>query len=222
MRRLLLGAGLTMALVAVPAWAATTDVNVANFAYSPATIQIQPGDTVTWHFTGPDLNHSVTSDDGQSESFDSDPDTSPLHAPTDTFSHTFAAAGRFTYHCKVHAFMTGTVVVGQPGPGPDTTPPGVTDLKAKGGRKCKRHAKHCKAKPSRVTFTLSEDASVRLTFKRKGGGSPAALTRDMTAGAQTVKLSTKRVRPGRYELTLVAADAAGNASGPATASFRVK
>src|SRR3954469_14788589 len=115
MRRLLLGAGLTFVWLAVPAWAATKDVDVSGFAYSPQTIQIDPGDTVTWHFSGPDLNHSVTSDDGQSESFDSDAgNPSPLHAPTDTFSHTFAAAGKFTYHCKVHSFMTGTVQIGQP------------------------------------------------------------------------------------------------------------
>jgi plastocyanin len=224
MRRLLLGAGLTVMLMAVPAWAATSDVTVSGFAYSPNSIQIQPGDTVTWHFSGPDLNHSVTSDAGQSESFDSDPNASPLHSPSDTFSHTFAAAGKFTYHCKVHSFMTGTIQVGEPspGPGPDTTPPGVTDLKARGGRKCKRHAQHCKARPTRVAFTLSEAAHVRLAFKRRGGGSPSAIERDMTAGAQTVKLTTKHVPPGRYALTLVATDAAGNASGPATASFRVK
>src|SRR3954447_10424160 len=75
MRRLLLGAGLTFVWLAVPAWAATKDVDVSGFAYSPQTIQIDPGDTVTWHFSGPDLNHSVTSDDGQSESFDRTPAT---------------------------------------------------------------------------------------------------------------------------------------------------
>src|SRR4051794_600185 len=198
MRRLLLGAGLTFVWLTVPAWAATSDVDVSGFAYSPASLHVDPGDTVTWHFTGPDLNHSVTSDDGQSESFDSDPNTtSPLHAPTDTFSHTFAAAGKFTYHCKVHSFMQGTVVVGDAGPGPDTTPPGVTDLKAKGGRKCKRHAKHCHGKPTRVTFTLSEDAHVEITFTRKGGGkTPNGLERDFRAGAERIKLPTKRVPPG--------------------------
>jgi plastocyanin len=228
MRRLLVGAGLAVSgLLAVPAWADTTDVTVSGFAFSPATVQIQPGDTVTWHFSGPDENHSVTSDAGQSESFDSDPNTgSPFHTPADTFSHQFNAAGRFTYHCKVHSFMTGTVQVGDTGPPPptgDTTPPGVSQLKAKGGKKCKPHARHCKGKPTRVTFLLSEDAKVHIDFTRKGGGkSPKPLERDMTAGSETVKLSTKRVPRGRYSLSLVATDAAGNASNPATASFRVR
>src|SRR5215212_3128741 len=130
MRRLLLGAGLAMGLAAVPAWAANSDVTVANFDFSPNSVQIQPGDTVTWHFSGPDTNHSVTADPGQSEQFDSDPDDpSPFHAPTDTFSHTFPAAGRYTYFCKVHANMHGTVLVGDrppPDGGPDTTAPGVS------------------------------------------------------------------------------------------------
>jgi plastocyanin len=219
--------------IAVPAWAATSDVTVSDFAYSPASVQIQPGDTVTWTFAGPDLNHSVTSTAGQSESFDSDPNASPLHAPGDKFSHTFNSAGRFTYFCKVHSFMTGTVQVGDPGGGEpppppppgeeDVTAPGVSSLKAKGGRKCKRGTKRkCTAKPTRVSFLLSEAARVKITFKRTGGKSPAALERDMAAGAANLKLSTKRLPRGRYALSLVATDAAGNASGAAKANFRVK
>jgi plastocyanin len=229
MRRLVLGAGLTLALMAVPAWGATSDVDVSGFAFTPRTVQVQPGDTVTWHFTGPDLNHSVTATAGQSESFDSDPgDSSPLHAPNDAFSHTFPAAGRFTYFCKVHPYMQGTVQVGDPGgggeppPGGDTTAPGVSQLEAKGGRRCRRGARKCKPAQSRIRFTLSEAARVRIALKRSKGKSPRAIERDVPAGASTVRLSAKRVPPGRYAVTVVATDAAGNASGPAKASLRVR
>jgi plastocyanin len=229
MRRLLLGLGLILALAAMPAWAANSDVSVASYEFTPASVQIQPGDSVTWTFAGPDLNHSVTSDPGQSESFESDPgDPTPLHPPNDTFSHTFNAAGRFTYFCRVHPYMKGTVVVGDPGggepppTGEDTTPPGVSSLEAKGGRKCKRKQRKCKSRATRVSFTLSEDARVRMTFDRRGGKSPQPLERDMSAGENEVKLSTRRVPRGRYTLGLVATDAADNASGVATVAFRVR
>ena len=218
-----------LALAAVPAWAATSSVEVVDFAFKPASVQIAPGDTVTWTFsgTGLDLRHSVTSDDGQSESFDSDPgNPSPLHAEGDQFSHTFSAPGRFTYFCKVHpTTMKGTVVVGAPGeppPAGDTTPPGVSGLEARGGRNCKRKARRCKPRKTRVSFTLSEDASVRMTFDRGSGSDPQPLERAMTAGENQVTLSTRRVPRGRYELALVATDAAGNESGAATTNFRVR
>src|SRR5919112_4779012 len=127
MRRPLLVAGLLTLALAAPAHAATTGVDVANFAFKPATVNIAPGDTVTWTFKGPDLNHSVTS-----SAFDSDPGNSmPLHVVGDTFSHTFPDAGTFSYICKVHSFMTGKVVVGT-APPPDTTAPVISSLKVKG------------------------------------------------------------------------------------------
>src|SRR3954451_3076265 len=172
MRRLSLGASLAIvAALAVPASAATTGVDVANFAFTPSTVHIAPGDTVAWTFRGPDLNHSVTATDG---SFDSDPGTgSPLHVVGDTFSHTFDSAGTFSYFCKVHSFMKGTVVVGTgPAPTSDTEAPAVSGLKV-------RHR--------RAKFTLSEKASLKLTLKRSGGGKKS-LARTGSAGANSIKL----------------------------------
>src|SRR5215208_1533103 len=207
MRRALLLGGITLLAVVAPAWGATTDVDVKNFAFSPSTITIQPGDSVRWTFSGPDLNHSVTADPGQSESFDSDPgNSSPLHAPGDQFTHAFIAAGSFTYYCKVHSYMRGRVNVQAPGSGPppDTTAPTVSNLNVKGGTPKRR---------TRIAFSLSEDATARISFKRKGGGkSPKPLTRAGIAGKNVVRVSRRRVRPGRYALRLVATDAAGNAS----------
>src|SRR3954451_22150658 len=107
MGRLFLGAGLALAgLLAVPASAATTGVDVGSFAFTPASVHIARGDTITWTFRGPDVNHSVTADDG---SFDSDPgNDSPLHVPGDTFSQTLSSDGPFPCHCKIHSFMHGT------------------------------------------------------------------------------------------------------------------
>jgi plastocyanin len=209
-----------LGVAAAPASAA--DVTIKDFAFSPASLTIAPGDTVTWHWAGPDTNHSVTSDPNQADSFDSDPMRSPLstdHPPGDTFDHTFNTPGTFTYFCKVHTSMTAKVVVATPGSGPppDTTAPAISGVKATGGRKCKPRSKKCKGKPTSVKFSLSEAGQVKITA---GGKTRATLAG--REGANSVKLSTKKLPPGKHTLSITATDAAGNASAPATAKVTVK
>jgi predicted lipoprotein with Yx(FWY)xxD motif len=82
---------------------ATVQVTIQNFAFSPQTITVAPGTTVTW--TNKDSqDHTVTSDS------DAWPDSGNL-ATNKTFSHTFANAGTYTYHCALHPYMTGKVIV---------------------------------------------------------------------------------------------------------------
>jgi plastocyanin len=207
-------------VLAAPATAA--DVTIRNFAFSPTPVTIAQGDTVTWHWAGPDTNHSVTSDPNQADSFDSDPLKNPTpadHPPGDTFDHTFNTAGSFTYFCKVHTGMHGKVVVTAPGggPPPDTTVPGITGLKATGGLKCKPRTKKCRGRPTTVRFNLSEDAQVKIEAAGRTRATLAGHT-----GANAAKLSTKKLPPGKYTLKLTATDAAGNASKPAQTKVTVK
>jgi predicted lipoprotein with Yx(FWY)xxD motif len=82
---------------------ATVQVTIQNFAFSPQTITVAPGTTVTW--TNKDsVNHTVTSDT------DAWPDSGNL-ATNRTFSHTFANTGTYTYHCALHPSMTAKVIV---------------------------------------------------------------------------------------------------------------
>ncbi len=84
----------------------TTDSS-GSFAFSPATLTISVGTTVTWtNMTG--APHTVTSDDGKS--FDSGINT-PISAQGGTFSFTFTKAGTFAYHCQFHTYMMGTIIV---------------------------------------------------------------------------------------------------------------
>ncbi len=77
-------------------------VTIADFAFSPATITVAIGTTVTW--TNKDTTaHTVTLDDGSATSDDI--------APGSTYQHAFTTAGTFTYHCKIHPTMTATVTV---------------------------------------------------------------------------------------------------------------
>jgi plastocyanin len=79
-------------------------VTMADFSFTPATITVSVGDTVTWSNSGPDERHTATADDG---SFD----TGEV-AVGSSASHTFTEAGTFAYTCSLHPDqMSGTVIV---------------------------------------------------------------------------------------------------------------
>jgi LPXTG-motif cell wall-anchored protein len=82
--------------------AASGGVTIADFSFSPASLTINQGDTVTWVNNGP-TPHSATANNG---SFN----TGILKAGQ-SGSHTFNQAGTFTYYCQPHPFMKGTIVV---------------------------------------------------------------------------------------------------------------
>src|SRR6516164_493079 len=84
----------------------TTDSS-GSFAFSPATLTIKTGTTVTGKNTTA-VAHTVTSDDGKS--FDSGT-SNPITAQTGTFSFTFTTAGTYAYHCEIHPFMKATIIV---------------------------------------------------------------------------------------------------------------
>ena len=74
-----------------------------RYFFAPATQYANVGDTVAWT-NGTDVSHTVTSDSGSELASDS------IGAGA-TLDHTFAAEGTFTYHCTIHPYMTGTIVV---------------------------------------------------------------------------------------------------------------
>ena len=75
---------------------------ISDFKFTPSTVTVTAGETVTWTNSGPS-GHSATADDG---SFD----TGTLGKGA-SGSHTFTRAGTYTFHCTPHPFMTGKVVV---------------------------------------------------------------------------------------------------------------
>ncbi len=80
----------------------STVVVINRFAFGPADVSVRPGERVTWINCDED-GHTSTADGGEWES--------PLLAPGDAFTQTFASPGEFTYHCDPHPFMTGRVTV---------------------------------------------------------------------------------------------------------------
>ena len=92
--------------------AAGHDVTIQNFAFSPNSITISPGDTVTW--TNNDaVSHRVTADDGSW--------ASSVLGPGQSYTHQFNSAGSVPYHCSIHPSMTATVQVGTSSSPPPTT-----------------------------------------------------------------------------------------------------
>ena len=82
----------------------TNSVSIGSTSFSPASITVKVGTTVTWTNNVDDV-HTVTADDGSFSSSDL--------AYYQTYSRTFSQAGTFRYHCIHHANMKGTVVVNQ-------------------------------------------------------------------------------------------------------------
>lgn len=124
---------LFLVVVAVgPVLAANGDVSIDGKAFSPSTITVGQGDTVTWTVTNSiGEPHSVTSGtkEDSGKIFDSgtagENNSSKLKDNGQSYQHTFNEAGEFLYYCVIHpAEMTGKVIVLAPGasPPPSTEP----------------------------------------------------------------------------------------------------
>jgi plastocyanin len=202
---------LALGALTAPASADTKDVTVANNAFSPADITVVQGDSVTWTFAGPDTNHSVTSNTTGQGSFDSDrANPFPNHAVGDKFSMDMNFPGEFTYFCKVHSNMTGKITV-TPKVNDPNGPPGDTVAPRFG-------TPTVSVKKRRARFTLDEPAEVSVKL---AGPTRKKQTIAGKSGTNVLKLPRK-LKPGRYKLTLRATDAAGNRSVVAKTKFRVR
>ncbi len=71
--------------------------------FAPRAINVMPGSIVSW--TNEDMTpHTVTADNNL---FDAGP-----ISPGDTFENVFDTPGELGYHCSIHPWMTGRVMVG--------------------------------------------------------------------------------------------------------------
>lgn len=122
-------------LLSASAAAADQTVNIGpGIAFSPATVTVAPGETVTWVWQG--APHSSTSEATSGpEVWDSG-----VQATGATFAHTFQTPGDHPYYCLVHSFpggtaMNGLVRVAAPTATPTVTPtrPGPTATRSPGG-----------------------------------------------------------------------------------------
>ncbi|MEW6405204.1 MAG: cupredoxin domain-containing protein [Chloroflexota bacterium] len=112
---LMIMAGLAVAFVPLPVsspapQAQTFEIDAGQFAYSPAELRVNPGDTVTIRLVSTDVAHGLYID-GYDISVEADPGhTESLTFPADR-------SGSFRFRCNVtcgamHPFMIGRLTVG--------------------------------------------------------------------------------------------------------------
>jgi plastocyanin len=78
-------------------------IEIKDFAFSPQTITVKSGETITW-INRDEEPHTIVSVEKQfkkSSALDTDQE----------FTITAGAPGTYTYFCSVHPKMTGTIVV---------------------------------------------------------------------------------------------------------------
>ncbi len=89
----------TRAQNATPAGA----VSIDNFTFTPASLTVKAGTTVTWT-NKDDIPHAIAWSDKtikKSKALDTD----------DSYAFTFTTPGTYQYFCYIHPHMVGTVVV---------------------------------------------------------------------------------------------------------------
>jgi plastocyanin len=217
--RLALGPLLALA-VAAPAQADTATVTARDdLTWDQTDVYVKPGDSVRWTFAGTTQFHNVLA---ASPNWT---DESTLGNPGPDYTRAFEAEGDYVFICRVHPdTMRGTVhVAAAPAPAPtpvplsqqsfandtpadppaetavtvDTTKPALSSLSV---RRATRGAK--------VRFKVSEDAVTGVVFSR----AKKIVKKYAVTGVGTRALTARGLKPGRYTVTLVAVDIAGNAS----------
>jgi plastocyanin len=223
---LLTGAGAT------PAQADTVTVTgLDTLAWDTPEVNIRPGDSVRWTFPGTTQFHNVWA---ASPNWT---DKSDVGSPAPDYTRAFTELGDYAFICQVHPdTMRGTVHVtaeavptptptpiplsqqyfanDTPGDAPvetavalDTTKPTLSALSAK---RAVRGAK--------VRFKVSEDTVTGVVFSR---GKKIVKTYAVT-GTGTLSFTARGLKAGKYAVTLVAVDVAGNESKARTLRVTVR
>ena len=134
-------AAAALQLAPSPARAETGAVTIKDFRFKPQEIKVKVGDTVTW--TNRETNkrtHTVIQDDGAwSSDGNRKNDPSAEIKPGSSFTITFDKDNAtYPYHCRLHTYMTGKVIVGNgspegaPPPPPETEEPAPTPTPSQG------------------------------------------------------------------------------------------
>jgi plastocyanin len=182
---------------AVPRAAAAATVQVGDNFFEQSEVRVEPGDIVTWDWTGSD-DHNVVSRAGQTERF-----RSRIQSGADkSFRRTFENPGRFRYLCEVHPIeMRAVVQVGES----ETVDPTLRRIRARvvGSR-------------AKLVFTLSERAIVTL---RVSGPEDKKVARRLDEGRRAIRV--RGLEDGDYTASLRAKDGFGNRSARKTKSFTI-
>ena len=200
--------------------AANVTITARDFFWSPDTVAIQVGDTVTW--TNAQGFHNVLVGDSRlnQPGFPNEPAWNPPP------QRTFDQPGSYTFVCEVHPGMTGTVNVAgaEPTPTPTATPTPPPAVPPPGSAPADTTA------PSISGLTLSGFSSrvqVRLTVSERATVNVRFITEgDVTNARWQVETGTwtleRPLTAGSYSYELWAVDAMGNRSTTYPGEVRVR
>jgi plastocyanin len=101
----IVGSALAAGVLFARAEGAPTAVTIDNFFFTPATLTVKAGTTVTWT-NKDDIPHGIGATNNafpKSKALDTD----------DSYSFTFTTPGTYQYFCYLHPKMVGSIVVEQ-------------------------------------------------------------------------------------------------------------
>ena len=171
--------------------AATTNVSVSSFMFTPSTVSINVNDTVQWNWMPGIIFHTSTSVPPPPQGLWNSGSKS-----SGSFSFTFTSSGNFPYNCTIHPLqMVGSVIVASA-----NQPPSVSITNpANGG-----------------TFAAPWTGTIKATASDPNPGGSVTnvefFTNSVSAGSVTTapyNLTVNNVAAGSYTLTAVATDNGG-------------
>jgi plastocyanin len=231
---LALTAVLASLALAAPAGAAPATVTVGSDFFNAKDVTVNTGETVTWNWQSG--THNVAFKTGPVSI-----GTSPWNSKGATWSATFSKPGTYTYVCEAHSSMKGTVtVVDAPAAGPapssgapdpsssapqPVTGPTATPVAGTAGAvdTAPPTVRRVSYKRNVLRLRLSEAAKLELRYVRVSRRGHVVETKSVGVSSGDNVIALRRwMHPGRYRVSVLAFDAAGNASKPMRLKLRVR
>jgi hypothetical protein len=224
-----------LATLSLAAPAVANPVTIAWDNGSDTTSSINQGESVTWDVL--DSGHNVDVYQGP-ETFKSTDGKDPAGTK---FTHVFNKPGTYKFICDYHSSMKGTITVAavqsppssgggstgggsttqpQPAPGGSTQQPttgapagpaGAGEASASGVDAAAPTVKRVSLSRTTLRVRLSEAAKLTIRYRKAGAKKVGKKVVQGRKGVNAIKLS-KLGSKGRYRVSIVATDAAGNAS----------
>jgi plastocyanin len=183
----------------------TASVSLINKSFSPSSVTIAVGGTVTW--TNNDgMPHNVTSSSGSFKS---------ANFSSGTYTFTFTTAGTYNYVCTLHGGMSGTIIV-QPADGsapppaaPHTTPGAGAGGGTGGGAGANPPPPNQPAapgKPGAHTVTVTDAGFTPATLNARAGDTVTWVNTGQmphTATAATGEFNLEMMDPGSQVSTVL-------------------
>lgn len=99
------GGGQTPSAGSASPGGSATNITIKNFAFTPGTVRVRTGTTVTWTNTDATV-HTTTSDKVGAETWNSG-----SLSQNKSYAIIFTTPGTYSFHCAIHDYMTGTITV---------------------------------------------------------------------------------------------------------------